>query len=140
MKRLLYFLPTHFTVCIIVGIVIQFFYKAWLFTFTESSVVFGFILILLLDFKYYKEQFVFTLTSWLLFVFIGMFVVFSQDNFNRENHYSHYIKQDKLLTFQVHKILKSNLYYDKYIGSIINVGEQNTVGNILLNIQEIIKF
>jgi len=136
MKRLLYFLPTHFTLCLIVGIVIQFFYKVWSFSFTQSITFLFLILILLLAFKQYKKQFLFTLTSWLLFVTVGMFVVFSQDVSNKKNHYSRFSVNDSLVTFQISKVLKNNLYYHKYLGSVIQVGSRKTVGNIVLNVQK----
>ena len=65
-----------------------------------------------------------------------MFTVFSGDDSHDENYYENYYSQDSLIHFKVEKVLKSNLYYDKYIGSIVKVGNQKTIGSILLNVQK----
>jgi len=135
MKKLLSFLPTHFTICLIVGIVLQFHYKLWQYSFAQTILVTGFFLLLIFLFKYFKKQFFFTITSWFFFVFVGMFAVFFQNDSHKENYYANYFSADSLITFKVEKVLKSNLYYDKYLGSISKVGSQKTVGTILLNVQ-----
>ncbi|WKD85995.1 ComE operon protein 3 [Polaribacter huanghezhanensis] len=135
MKRLLNFLPTHFTICLIVGIVLQFHYKLWQYTFTKAILVFVLFLILIFVLKYFKKKLLFTITSWILFVFVGVFAVFLQNHSQKDNYYRNYFSADSLITFKVEKVLKSNLYYDKYIGSIVRVGNQKTVGTILLNVQ-----
>ena len=136
MKKLLSFLPTHFTICLIVGIVLQFLYKLWQYSFAKTILVFAVLFLLVFLLKYFKKRFLFTFISWIFFVFIGMFTVFFQNDLNKENYYANYYSQDSLITFKVEKVLKSNLYYDKYIGEIIKVGNQKTVGTILLNIQK----
>lgn len=136
MRKLLNFLPTHFTVCLIVGIVIQFYYKLWICTFAHSFLLLFLVLITLLIFKQYKKQFLFTLSSWLLFVFVGMFAVFSQNDTNKETYYGNYSTIDSLITIKVDKVLKSNLYYHKYVGSVAKVGRQETIGSVLMNVQK----
>ncbi|MFN0727963.1 ComEC/Rec2 family competence protein [Polaribacter gochangensis] len=135
MKKLLSFLPTHFTICLIFGIVLQFHYKLWQYSFAQTILVTGFFLLLIFLFKYFKKQLFFTITSWFLFVFVGMLAVFFQNDSHKENYYANYFSADSLITFKVEKVLKSNLYYDKYLGSISKVGNQKTVGTILLNVQ-----
>jgi len=136
MKKLLSFLPTHFTICLIVGIVLQFHYKLWLFTNLQSCLVFLILVFILLLFNYFKKIILFTVSSWVLFVLIGMFVVFSQDLSKRENYYTTLHSADSIITFKVDKIVKDNLYYDKYQGSILKVGTYKTVGAIILNVQK----
>ena len=135
MKKLLSFLPTHFTICLIIGIVLQFQYNLWQFSSAKSIVVFAILLVLIFVFRYFKKRFFFTFFSWIFFVLIGMFTVFSDDDSHDENYYENYYSQDSLIHFKVEKVLKSNLYYDKYIGSIVKVGNQKTIGSILLNVQ-----
>ena len=136
MKKLLSYLPTHFTVCLIFGIVIQFYYKLWCYSFTQSTFFFGAFLFLIFTFKYYKKQLFFTISSWIFFVFIGMFVVFSQNLSHKKNYYKNYFSADSLITFKIEKVLKSNLYYHKYLGTILKVGNKKTIGDILLNVQK----
>ena len=78
----------------------------------------------------------FTISSWIFFIFIGLFTVFFQNDNNKENYYANYFTQDSLITFRVEKVLKSNLYYDKYFGSINKIGDQKTTGIVLLNVQK----
>jgi competence protein ComEC len=136
MKKLLNFLPTHFTICLILGILLQFHFKLWQYTFTKAILVFVLFLILIFVLKYFKKQLFFTISSWFLFVFVGMFAVFLQNHSHKENYYKNYFSTDSLITFKVEKVLKSNLYDDKYVGSIDKVGNQKTVGTILLNVQK----
>lgn len=136
MKKLLSFLPTHFTICLIIGIVLQFQYKLWQYSFAKTILVFTVLFLLIFLFKYLKKRFLFTFLSWIFFVSIGLFTVFFQNDFNKENYYANYYSQDSLITFKVKKVLKSNLYYDKYIGEITKAGNQKTIGTILLNVQK----
>ncbi len=136
MKRLLNFLPTHFTICLIVGIVLQFYCKLWALNVVHSILFFSFFVLLLLLLKEFKKQRLFTILSWVLFVSIGMFGLFSQDKTTKKAFYNNYSPSDSLVAFKVRKVLKSNLYYEKYIGSIIKVGNLKSTGDILLNIEK----
>lgn len=135
MKRLLNFLPTHFTLCLIVGIVLQFHYKLWALNFVYSFLFFFFLLLFLFVLKQFKKQLLFTMLSWILFVFIGVFIVSSQDKTTKKEFYNRQNPSDSLVTFRVRNVLKSNLYYDKYIGEVIRVGVAKSIGDVLLNIQ-----
>jgi len=136
MKKLLNFLPTQFTICLIIGIVLQFHYKLWQYPFGKAILVFAIFLLLVFALKYFKKQLFFAITSWFLFIFIGMIAVFSQNISHKENYYTNYYSSDSLITFKVEKVLKSNLYYNKYVGSISKVGKQKTNGIVLLNVQK----
>lgn len=136
MKRLLNFLPTHFTLCLIVGIVLQFHYKLWVLNFVYSILFFFCLLLFLFLLKQFKKQLLFTVLCWVLFVFMGMFILSSQDVTDKKGFYNRYNPSDSLVTFKVRKVLKSNLYYDKYIGGVVKVGALKSTGDILLNIQK----
>ena len=136
MKRLLNFLPTHFTVCLIVGIVLQFYVKLWTFSCVNSFLFFAFSLIFLLLVYRFKKKILFTFLSWFLFILLGIFLVFSKDTSNRKEFYNNFNPSDSLVAFKVEKVLKSNAYYNKYIGAIVEVGSVKTSGNVLLNLQK----
>ena len=87
MKKLLNYLPTHFTVCLIVGIVLQFHYTLWCISFAQSIVALSFLFSLIFALKLYHKKLFFTITSWFLFVFIGMFMVFLQNDSNKQGVY-----------------------------------------------------
>jgi len=93
-------------------------------------------LILLIVLKALKRQRLFTLSSWIFFLFSGMIAVFFQNDRMYSNHYAHFLKEQKEAVFVVDKVLKSNRYYDKYLGSVVKVGNTKTRGKILLHIQK----
>lgn len=136
MKRLLNFLPTHFTICLIIGIVLQFYYKLWALNSLCLVITLFCFLIVLFLLNHFKKQLLYTSFSWILFVFVGMFVVNFQDLSLKEDFYNKYNQTSAIITFKVNKVLKSNLYYDKYIGDVVKVGDKKTVGKVLLNIQK----
>jgi len=65
---------------------------------------------------------------------MGMFVLSSQDKTTKKEFYYNHNPSDSMVVFKVEKLLKRNLYYEKYIGEIIKVGASKAVGSILLNI------
>jgi competence protein ComEC len=65
-----------------------------------------------------------------------MFLVFSKDVSNRKEFYNNFNPSDSLVAFKVEKVLKNNIYYKKYIGSVVKVGNVKTYGNVLLNLQK----
>jgi competence protein ComEC len=101
------------------------------------SILFFFSFLVVLFFlKRFKKHVAFTIISWVLFALIGMFIVFSQDKTNKKEYYNNYNPSDSLITFKVSSVLKSNLYYHKYVGEVIKVGTENSIGKIVLNIQK----
>ena len=136
MKRLLSFLPTHFTLCLIIGIVLQFHYKLWLLNVGFSSLFFFCFLSILFFLKRFKRHRLFTILSWLLFVLVGMFVVSSQDVTTKNEYYNKHNPSKSIVILKVSEILKSNLYYQKYIGEVVRVGAKKTKGKILFNIEK----
>jgi len=135
MKKLLNFLPTHFTICLILGIVLQFYVEIWCISFVQSIIFWLTFLVLLAGVKILKQQKVFTFLSWVFFFFLGMFAVFIQDDKNYENYYAHVKSEEGIAFLRVDKTLKPNRYYDKYIATIVKVDAINTKGKILLNIE-----
>ena len=134
MRRLLSFLPTHFTLCLIVGIVLQYHVQLWVWNTLSTMLFFSILLALLWGVKEYKKRRIFTVLSWLLFVFVGMYLLFVQDIWTKKNNYAAYSLSDACITFRVVKILKETLYDYKYIGEVVRVGRSETRGSLLLNI------
>ena len=134
MRRLLSFLPTHFTLCLILGIVLQYHFQVLELNTMSAMLIFLIILMLLWHLKQYKKRQAFTLLSWLFFVFIGMCLLCLQDESTKKDNYTRYNSSDLVITFRVDKILKENLYDYKYIGEIVRVGTTETRGNVLLSI------
>lgn len=136
MKRLLNFLPTHFTVCLIVGIVIQFNYKVWTFSLVPTILVFLIFLCFLFILKFFKKKQLFSVFSWMFFFLIGLYLVFSQDARNNKNFYGNFLIADSIIEVKVKKVLKENRFYHKYITAVTAVGGKVTRGEVLLNVQK----
>ena len=118
MKRLLFYLPLHFCVFLILGIVMEFYVPFWPFSFFTTGVIF---LPLAMFFLVLKNRIVLTLYSWLFFFFVGVAVVFLGDTKNYDNYYQQYIKDNSTAIFRVKKVLKPNNYYAKYQVEVIQV-------------------
>lgn len=136
MKRLLSFLPTHFTVCLIVGIVVQFYYNIWTFTLISSVLLFTTLLSLLFLLLNLNKRKLFTVFTWVLFFLIGMFIVESQDARNNKNYFGNFQATDSVIEVKVKKVLKESRFYDKYIAEVTAVGKEVTQGKVLLNVQK----
>ena len=134
MKKLLNFLPTHFTICLIVGIVLQFQYKIWQYSFFASFWLSISLVLLLFLFNKKKLKGGFAVVTWLFFVLLGMQLVHFQDSRENKNYFANFKPNDSFISVEIRKVLKSNLFYDKYVGAIVKVGTHNAKGTILINV------
>ena len=65
-----------------------------------------------------------------------MFAVFIQNSKNYANYYNNAKAESTAAVFVVDKVLKSNAYYDKYLGQVIAIDTLKTRGRMLLNIEK----
>lgn len=133
MKRLIKYVPLHFLVFLILGICLQFYYEIWQYGFLKLSVVFS--VFLVLNILNIKKQLT-TITSFLIYFFIGVSVTFLNDSRNYKNHYGNFNKEDEQVLLKVTKVLKPGNYYQKYIAEIIGLNQHKTRGEVLLNVQK----
>ncbi|GAB7258246.1 ComEC/Rec2 family competence protein [Polaribacter sp. OB-PA-B3] len=133
MKRLIKYVPLHFLVFLILGICLQFYYEIWQYGFLKLSFVFGvFIVIYILNIK---KQLT-TISTFLIYLLIGISVTFLNDSRNYKNHYGNFNKEEAQVLLKITKVLKPGNYYQKYIAEIINVNQYKTIGEVLLNVQK----
>ncbi|NVK53463.1 MAG: ComEC family competence protein [Flavobacteriaceae bacterium] len=137
MRKLLEYLPFHFTICLVVGIILQFNFACWFLTGIESVILLVGLVGVLFIFNQFKKKTFFTVVSWLLFVFVGMFAAFTTNNVHRENYYQNHLSQEAPVTIKIVKELKSNLYYYKYFATVQKIGNKPTTGKILLHLQKV---
>ncbi len=133
MKRLLNYLPLHFVVLGILGICFQFFTQFWNFSFKETFFLLCFLTILIFVIK---NSVLRTFTTFLLFFFIGVSSVFINDNRNYDSFYEQHLKENSTVILQIHSVLKSGNYSDKYEANVIQVDEIKSIGTVLLNIKK----
>ncbi|QOD60353.1 ComEC/Rec2 family competence protein [Polaribacter haliotis] len=132
MKKLKNYLPMHFTVFLIIGILVQFYTKFWTFNFQESFSIFLVLALLLLI----RNRFVTTILTAIIFFNIGVFSVFITDDTNYDSYYQHHLKAEENVILKIKKILKSGNYSDKYEAEVIQIQQQKTIGIVLLNVQK----
>lgn len=133
MKKLLEYLPFHFTLSLIIGIASQFNFGIWSYgvlAIVYTAVVLFTILALLRRSKLYF------LGVWLFFFFVGIVTVYVQDDRNYDSYYGHHLKKRATVVLQIDKVLKSGIYFDKFETSVVKLDTELVCGKILLNINK----
>jgi len=133
MKKIREYLPLHFTVLLILGIVIQFYTQFWCYGFTSLLILVASILLLL---SIFKNRVVTTILSFGIFFFVGVSSVYFNNDRNYNNYYKKYLVKNSLVTFKVSKVLKPSIYNDKYEVEVVKIDSKSTIGNILLNVKK----
>jgi len=131
MKRLLNYLPIHFLLFLIVGIIVQFYTSFWQFGFVQLLLL---LLVFLGLFFLIPSKIARTFLSFLVFFFIGVSAVFINNKANYQNYYQSYLNSEAQVTLKVGKVLKSGIYDHKFEAEVIQVNSIKTKGTILLNI------
>lgn len=134
MEKLLKYLPFHFLLCLIIGIFVQYYTNGWQYGMQNLSLIAVFFMLILVLFHQLKKKKLFTFSSWLLFVFIGVSIVYIYDKRNSNNYFKAHLKENVTAILTIDKILKPGNYYDKYEAEVSQINQQRTVGKVLLNI------
>ncbi|MCG8881945.1 ComEC/Rec2 family competence protein [Tenacibaculum finnmarkense] len=137
MKKLLQYLPFHFLICIIIGILLQFHTAIWCYDFSFLVLfMLAFIGVLFLLKKNAVKKLYFTLTSLLFFIFIGISTTFLHNPKNYDSYYEHHLTDNSNIIIQIHKVLKTSNYAHKYIADVIQIDTKKTIGSILINLKK----
>jgi competence protein ComEC len=131
MKKLLEYLPFHFTLFLIIGIASQFNVRIWSFGFSRIAFTILFLFLLLV---FLKKSTFFFLCVWSFFFFLGIALVYIQDDRNYPSYYEYHYSQEPTIVIAVEKVLKPSRFYHKYEVGIIQVDSVRTRGKVLLNI------
>ena len=133
MKRLLKYVPLHFLVFLILGIGVQFYTQIWTFSFLKMLLLISFLIISLILLRKQKG---FSFIAFTLYFFIGISSVYIQDARNFKTDYNNFYKSDSKVVLRISKVLKPGFYYEKYIAEVIQINDDKTKGEILLNIEK----
>ena len=133
MKRLLNYLPLHFVVLLILGISTQFFCEFWQFGFLKLIGLLALISFFLLFVKYKK---ILTFLSFVLFFFVGVSVVYFNNDVNYKEYYQNHLSNNSTAILKVNSVLKSGNFYDKYEVEITQIDTNKTKGIVLLNVKK----
>ncbi len=131
MKKVFGYLPLHFCVCLVIGIVLQFYTVIWQFGFLKLYMVLSLILVFLL---LLKSKILKTFLAFILFFYVGVSSVFINNDRNYENYYKAHLRDDSYVILKIAKVLKSGNYHYKYKTEVVQIDSLKTKGNILLNI------
>lgn len=136
MKKIINYLPAHFLVGLILGIILQFNYTVWHFGFTKLFFV-GFFLVIT-SFLLHKlaKKSLFIVLTFIVFIFVGITSVYIKNPKNYTEYYENFSTKNATATILVTKVLKSGKFNDKYEIEVLQVNNQKTVGRALLNVKK----
>ncbi|MGB1042533.1 MAG: ComEC/Rec2 family competence protein [Tenacibaculum sp.] len=134
MKKLLDYLPIHFLLCFIIGIVLGFSTKIYNLYYLLLTILSTIILLYFLRVSKFKRWFTFVTTF--TFILLGIFTTHVSTPKNHVNFFQQNINTNTPVVLKITKKLKPGNYYDKYIASVIQVANKKACGYILLNIQK----
>ncbi|GAA3619869.1 ComEC/Rec2 family competence protein [Flavivirga jejuensis] len=140
--QLLNFTIIKLTVCLIVGIVINYIFRIPLHI--SLYITTSFFVILLLFYFIAKKQFIstswFGAFSFLVMISIGVLTANLNNEKNALNHYTNKTSIEngvlKAITFRIRDVLKSGNFYDKYVIDLLEIDGSKVSGTSLLNIQK----
>lgn len=133
MKNISRYLPLHFVLLLILGILVQFYLKVWLFGFTSLFLT---LLVFTLLTTFSNVKFVRTIFAFLLFFIIGISCIYVNNLQNYTNYYQNHITENTIAVFKIEKVLKSGFYNHKYQVEVTQINEIKTRGSLLLNVRK----
>lgn len=137
MRKLVNYLPTHFLIGLIVGVLLQFKFTIWQFGFINLIVVQILLIFVLLGFYFFKKKIVFTFLSFMVFIFVGIASVYIQDDRNYENYYKNIATNNNCsVVLRIVEVLKASEYDYKYKATVLQVDEKRSRGMVLLTIRK----
>ncbi len=136
MKKLKNYVPFHFLVSLIIGILLQYFTG---FCNPNFLVLSGLILVLLVMlvmlFILKNTNVQFSIASWLFFFLLGIMLVFLKNPKSKSNYFEKFIHDDATFKVKVFKVVKPSKNFTKYFARITHLDHRKSAGNLLLNIK-----
>ncbi len=140
--KLLNFTIIKLSVCLIIGILIGYFYNIP----TNSLLPILGVLLLIFTISYFvaKNQFIktiwFGIIAYIIIICIGILNVSIHNPINNSTHYSNVNNQKndstKIITLRIREVLKSSIYDDKYIVDLVKINNLKVSGKSILNIKK----
>ncbi len=136
MKKLLRYVPLHILLCIIIGICLQHFYR--IIDYNSSYCIIGSILLLTILYvlKYLKHKIGFLFIFYVIGFLIGTIATFINHPENDKLYYKNFYKKESTVVITCKEVLKSNTNYTRFIGELIQVNQQKTTGDIIVNLRK----
>ncbi|MCK7590276.1 competence protein ComEC family protein [Subsaxibacter sp. CAU 1640] len=140
--KLLNFAIIKFTICLIVGISIAYFFTVSLDFSIYATICLSVILLIiyLIDKRTLKKTIWFGMVSFLLMICVGILTYNLHDQRQFADHYTKIISTEtnssSTITLEVREVLKPTAYHHKYIVDVLKVDNQSVSGKLLLNVQK----
>ncbi len=136
--QLLKYIPLQLTSCLILGILVGFYWNPD----TQISIAFLLSSLISLGLLYFyskkalNRSIYFMSTVFFVFFFIGIASITFHKDLNREHHYTTFLSEEHptKAILKITAVLKPNDYYTKYEGSVLKINDQKVQGKILVNL------
>ncbi|MEM6515780.1 MAG: ComEC/Rec2 family competence protein [Bacteroidota bacterium] len=140
--KLLNFTIIKFTICLILGILIGFYFEISPRVSICSSGLF--VLLTSIGFLVLRSKISqtiwFGLLTYLTLVSLGVLTETLHDQKNFSEHYTNFISiepdEEQLIQLNIKERLKPDLYSEKYIANVLNIDKQNVLGKVLLSVKK----
>ncbi|MCF6296366.1 MAG: competence protein ComEC family protein [Flavobacteriaceae bacterium] len=129
------YLPVHFSLFLILGIIIGYAFNFSLILIFTAA-LFSFSLLIYFYFKAkssFKLPLFFMIFTGILFFLIGILSISIQKPQHQKKHYINHIKANNQTILRVEKILKPNLFYQRFEAKVIQMNNPQTKGKVLVN-------
>ena len=136
MKKLVRYVPTHFLLCIIIGICIQFYWNLWIFDLYKLILLIGIHFLLLIICHLYKKKILFITITSFSFILIGILSTYVSNKENASNYFLKFNEKNASVLLSINEIIKPNNYYEKYKATVSQINSNSTTGDILLHIRK----
>ena len=138
--QLLNFKVIKLTICLIIGILLGYFFDVNIVYLISLSVTF--LLLLVVDLFAYKhtrkKHYWVAIVIYLATICIGFLSISTHNESNFKNHYTKlnlkHVDSSRLINFRVREVLKPGNFYNKYVIDIFIVDNVSTSGSSLLNV------
>ncbi|OCK43158.1 competence protein [Tenacibaculum soleae] len=136
MKKLIEYLPFQFLICLIIGIILQYYNRIWYYDFNYLIACTLLFLLFLYVLKRKKFRKLFSINALFFFIIIGISSVFIHNPKNYNDYYQYHISNNSTAIVSIHKVLKSDNYNHKFIADVTQVDSKKTSGSILINLKK----
>lgn len=136
MKKLIEYLPFQFLICLIIGIILQYYTRIWYYDFNYLIACTLLFLLFLYVLKRKKFRKLFSINALFFFIIIGISSVFIHNPKNYNDYYQYHISNNSTAIVSIHKVLKSDNYNHKFIADVTQVDSKKTSGSILINLKK----
>ncbi|RXP45177.1 ComEC family competence protein [Lutibacter sp. HS1-25] len=142
MLKILKFIPTQLTICLVLGILFgcYFFISPNTLTIFLVCLSIAFIAVYLYANKKFETNLLFTFTTYLLAFCIGIASITFKNEQHKNSFYANQQSfsenEPQTAIVSIQKTLKESNYSEKYVGEILQLNTQKSSGKILINIKK----